>query len=199
MILAARFWWSAAHAKKPQVSLEPEQLYLQPSYRCRSWLSCSTVNQHPAIHKWDCWHWVGPLSAALKAEVHSSFITMTVWEQHPRSHNKGATSRVLTGYRWYPVLCANSLGMCSCWWKACQLPCIFSCSTCHHQLPQYQCTKPEIFTSTSCFVCTLWYHQRTASITWVEYSFSLQAPAWWGLTLAEVPLLYQKCGLQVDR
>ena len=33
----------------------------------------------------------------IKEEVHSSFITTTYWEQHPRSHHKGATGRVQTG------------------------------------------------------------------------------------------------------
>ena len=32
-----------------------------------------------------------------KAEVCSSFIATTVWEQHPRSNHKGATGRVQTG------------------------------------------------------------------------------------------------------
>ena len=51
-----------------------------------------------------------PWTIALKAEVRSSFITMTVQEQHPRSHLKGATSRVRNGDQRYPVLCHYQLG-----------------------------------------------------------------------------------------
>ena len=38
------------------------------------------------------------------AEVSSSFITTTVWQQHPRSHHKGATGRVATnGIQFYVI------------------------------------------------------------------------------------------------
>ena len=47
----------------------------------------------------------------LKAEVRSSFITTTVWEQCPRSHHKGATGRVRTGNQRYPVLCHCQLNL----------------------------------------------------------------------------------------
>ena len=49
-------------------------------------------------------------AAYIKTEVHHSFITTTVWEQCPRSHHKGATSRVWTGNQLYPVLCYCQLG-----------------------------------------------------------------------------------------
>ena len=46
----------------------------------------------------------------LKAEVLCSFITMTLLEQNPRSHHKGATGRVQTGNQLYPVLGYCQLG-----------------------------------------------------------------------------------------
>ena len=47
----------------------------------------------------------------LKAEVCSSFIITTVRDQSPRSHHKGATSRVQTGNPLYPaLLCHCQLG-----------------------------------------------------------------------------------------
>ena len=62
--------------------------------------------------------------AQAKAEVRRSFITTTVREQSPRSHHKGATSRVRNGDQWYPVLCHCQLGhdipteADNCSWKA---------------------------------------------------------------------------------
>ena len=45
------------------------------------------------------------LCFCFKAEVRSSFITTTVLDQSPRSHHKGATSRVRTGDQLYSALC----------------------------------------------------------------------------------------------
>ena len=50
------------------------------------------------------------INSSHKAEVRRSFITTTVWGLHPRSHHKGATGRVRTGNRLYPVLCHCQLG-----------------------------------------------------------------------------------------
>ena len=46
----------------------------------------------------------------LKAEVRRSFIATTVRDQSPRSHHKGTTSLVRTGYQRYPALCHCQLG-----------------------------------------------------------------------------------------
>ena len=53
-----------------------------------------------------------PFKLNLKAEIRRSFITTTVREQNlnRRSHYKGATCRVRTGNRQYPVLCLCQLG-----------------------------------------------------------------------------------------
>ena len=48
------------------------------------------------------------LASETMVKVHSSFNTITVWEQHPRSHHKGATSMqnhvvVREGLKWRPT------------------------------------------------------------------------------------------------
>ena len=54
-------------------------------------------------------HWTQWLDSE-RRNFATALIITTVREQHPRSHHKGATDRVRTGDRRYPVLCHYQLG-----------------------------------------------------------------------------------------